>query len=272
MISIELFFLLNSCMDAWLILIAIRWLDAGKARPTRVAAASALGGIYACAAWSPAGRVLLVPPISLAVAWLVIIIALGRVPIATSLKGAGYFMAAAFLTGGVAYALTGAFPGVGALLALSASAAAAGAAAWALGRNKRRAAWRYGRITLRYRELQFAFDAAVDSGNHALDPYTGLPVVIAPHERLRGAFPALKMGGLPEGMRLMPLSTVSGTALVPCFTPDVIAWKGEVIRASVAIAPPQRINVALAPSCLGESACAGRGPGSFRGVGGEASV
>jgi len=258
MISIEAFFVLNAAMDACIVVLALKWLDTGRLNALRITLAACAGAAYACAAWAARNRALLTPPLLFTAAWLVMRVASGRVPFKTTLKGAGYFLAAAFLIGGTVFALTGLLRELPLAAALASGTAVAGLAALALGRNKKRSRWEYGRITIRYRETQAAFDAAVDSGNHAVDPISGLPAVIATFETMAEVFPKLLDGGLPEGMRLIVLNAVSGKTLAPCFTPDVITWNGEPIRAAVAIAPRARLSVALAPSSFGDTAHAVR--------------
>lgn len=258
MISIELFFLINAAMDAWLLFNALKWLDAGRPRPARIAAASLAGALYASLAWSGLARWLLAPPVMLAAALGMSRIALGKSAPLAAIKCVGFFIGAAFLTGGSAYALNSALPNAPFPAVMSASVAVSGAAAWALGRNKKRARWEYGRVTLQYRGAGFSIEAAVDSGNHAIEPISGLPVVVVPQESLAALFRDAGAVGLPEGMRLMTLSTAAGSALAPCFTPDIIAWNGNIVRAAVAVVPRSRVPVALAPSSFAGTAQSGR--------------
>ena len=60
-----------------------------------------------------------------------------------------------------------------------------------------------------------------DTGNLLTDFFTGLPVVICGsevYEELTGR--VLPEEGCPEGMRLLPCSTVSDSGLIPVFRPD----------------------------------------------------
>ncbi|MDR1598283.1 MAG: sigma-E processing peptidase SpoIIGA [Oscillospiraceae bacterium] len=252
MISIELFFLVNAALNAWLTLLALTWLDAGRPDPKRVALAAALGGIYACAAWMNPSLPLRGAAVSLPVALLMSRIAGGAQRLRVTLKAAGFFLAAAAMTGGAAYALEALLPGIPPMPSVALACAASGMAARMFVGSRRRARLTYGRIHIRFRHAQWVIDAAVDTGNQAIDPVSGLPVVVMRREEAAGEFPLLDEDSLPEGMRLIPVRTVSGTALLPCFTPEAITWNEQPIRAAVAVAPRGLITVALAPSCLTE--------------------
>ncbi|MDR0397075.1 MAG: sigma-E processing peptidase SpoIIGA [Oscillospiraceae bacterium] len=253
MISIELFFLVNAALNAWLMTLALKWLDAGRPGFKRVALSASLGGIYACAAWMNASLPLRGAAVSLPVALLMSRIAGGSQRLSVTLKTAGFFLAAAALNAGAAYALTAMIPGLYPTLAAALACAASGAAAQAFVGSRRRARLTYGRIRMRFRSAQWSFDAAVDTGNQAIDPVSGLPVVVMRREEAAKRFPSLDEDALPEGMRLIPVRTVSGTALLPCFTPEAITWNEQPIQAAVAVAPRGLITVALAPSCLAET-------------------
>jgi len=271
MIPIELFFLVNLIMDFYLLYLSLRWLDARRIRSLRLLFASAIGSVYACAAYAFASW-LLIPPLPFLAAIPMVWISIGhaeRMPFKILLKGAGFMLAAAFLSAGTIYAIQRAIPGTPYIPLMMVSAVVTGIASLALGRNKRRAAWIKGEIQYRYKDVAGRFDAAVDSGNHAIDPVSGLPVIVAPAEIISKHFspppasqaPPLsgeasnvklisELGTLPVGFRLMALSTISGTRLAPVFTPDMITWNGKPIRAAIALAPSGRLPIALAPSCL----------------------
>ncbi|MDR1263650.1 MAG: sigma-E processing peptidase SpoIIGA [Oscillospiraceae bacterium] len=253
MISIELFFLVNAALNAWLMVLALRWLDAGRPDGKRVALSAALGGVYACVAWMNVALPLRGAMVSLPVALLMARIAGKSQRFRVTLKAAGFFLAATVMTGGAAYAITTIVPEIHPMLAVLLSCVFAGIAARAFVGTRRKARLTYGGIRLRFREAQWAFEAAVDTGNQAIDPFSGLPVVVMRHEDAVKQFPLLSRDAMPEGMRLIPVRTVSGTALLPCFTPEVITWNEQPIQAAVAVAPRGLITVALAPSCLTEA-------------------
>ena len=252
MIPIELFFIANVLMDYYLLYLSLRWLDARMIHVPRLLLAAAFGGLYACAAYGFAGW-LLIPPIPLLMAAPMVRISLGRAPVKTILKGAGFMLTAAFLSGGTIFAIRQAFPGASYAPFMLAGAAIAGISSLALGRNKRRAAWVKGEVQYRYKDTAGRFDAAVDSGNHAVDPVSGLPVIVAPADTVARYFSVKEiheLRALPEGFRLMALSTVAGTKLAPVFTPDIVTWNGKPVRAAIALATSGKLTIALAPSCF----------------------
>lgn len=247
---------MNAALDAWLLILAVQWLDAGRPNAARILIASTVGGLYACAAWMNAWMPLRNALVSLPVALVMARLATDSVRFSVAVKTAGFFLAATALTGGAAFALINLAPRIHPMLAVALAVLLSGAAARAFIGSRRKTRLTYGRINLLYRDNQCAFDAAVDTGNQAIDPFSGLPVVVMRHEVAASLFPLLKDNAfdLSDGLRLIPVRTVSGTALLPCFTPEVITWNEHPIRAAVAVAPRGLITVALAPSCLTEAA------------------
>jgi hypothetical protein len=261
MIEIELFFLVNLLMDFYILYLSLKWLDVCRINVFRLIASSAAGSVYACAALGFA-RWMLIPPIPFAAAIPMIWISVGRKPFRIILKGAGFMLAAAFLSAGTVYAVQRALPGVSFVMLMLAAAIVTGIAALMLGRNRKRAAWVKGEIQFRFAGVQGRFDAAIDSGNRAVDPASGLPVIVAPTEiisRILGV-PEPDLSALSErlpfGFRLMALRTVSGARIAPVFTPDIVTWNGIVKRAAITLSPPGSLPLALAPSCFAETSAA----------------
>lgn len=257
MIPLELFFVINGAMDALLLYLSLLWLEAGRIRLVRILAAASLGALYACLAYHPSLSVLQTLPARFVCAAGMVRIAVGSIPLRQTLRGAVLLMAAAFLSGGAAWAARMALPQHTVVTALLAGALVAGLVGHLWLRRSRRTAMVYGQITLRHRGVELSLDAAVDTGNQALDALTGLPVVVLPRERAERAFPLLASQELPEGMRLIGLRSVSGTALLPCFVPEFISWNHEPVKAVVAVAPRGALRMALAPPGF-EAARAGR--------------
>jgi len=257
MIPLELFFLINGGMDALLLYLALLWLETGRIRLIRILAAAGLGALYACLAYHPRLSVLQSLPMRFACAGCMVRLAAGKLPLGRIVRGAVLLVAAAFLSGGAAAAARLALPQGTVITALLAGALAAGFIGHLWLRRSRSVAMVYGKVTLRHRGVELSLDAAVDTGNQALDALTGLPVVVLPRERAEQAFPALSSQELPEGMRLIGLRGVSGTVLLPCFVPESIFWNHEPVKAIVAVAPRGALRVALAPPGF-EAARAGR--------------
>ncbi|MDR2504777.1 MAG: sigma-E processing peptidase SpoIIGA [Oscillospiraceae bacterium] len=258
MIEIELFFLVNLIMDYYILYLSLKWLDVCRVKVGRLVAASVLGSVYACVGLGFA-PFLLTPPIPFAAAVPMIWISVGGKPVKVILKGAGFMLASAFLSAGTIYAVQRVIPQVSFVPLMFASAVVTGVASLMLGRSKKRAAWVMGEVHYRFGDMQGRFDAAVDSGNHAVDPTSGLPVIVVPTGIISRQFnlPESDLSALSEklpfGFRLMALRTVAGTKAAPVFTPDVITWNGKAVRAAITLSPSGNLPLALAPSCFAES-------------------
>jgi len=248
-VGLERFFLTNAAMDALLLTMALMWLDV-PVRKGRLALGAGFGGVYGCLAFLDGFTWLGWLPLRFLAAAGLLRAAAGPLPARHIAKGAGFMAAAAFLTGGAAQMLSDAFPsgGLGRLAwILPLGGAAALLCALAFRKRQKRAAMTAGTLHIRFREKQLALRAQVDTGNHAVDPSSGLPVAIVPYETAVRAFPALREG-LPQGMRLVPMSTVAGRTLLPGFTPSAAVWDGYPVRVCVAVAPKGTLRAALAPS------------------------
>lgn len=83
-------------------------------------------------------------------------------------------------------------------------------------------------VVIRYRERTVSLSGLADTGNLLTDFFTGLPVVICGSEvfsELTGR--EMPEEGYPEGMRLLPCSTVSESGLIPVFRPDELLIVNE---------------------------------------------
>lgn len=94
-------------------------------------------------------------------------------------------------------------------------------------------------------------EALVDTGNLLRDPVTGLPVVVVAPQQLARLIAVPSPDALTPGMRLMPVHTFSGTAMLILIRPDRLTLNGRRISAMVAPAPTQRPRFqALVPGGL----------------------
>lgn len=90
-----------------------------------------------------------------------------------------------------------------------------------------------------------SFDAMCDSGNLLREPFSGKPVVVLSAKRMEGRLPAklieaardpMNMINLKiEGARLIPTSTVTGSGMMLCFTPERICVEERQIDAVAAL-------------------------------------
>ncbi len=83
------------------------------------------------------------------------------------------------------------------------------------------------RLHLRIGGLDFSLPALADSGNLLRDAFTGKPVIVCGAGLLAGwlvGFPDPDTAAASRpGFRLLPVRTVSGTALLPAFVPELAA-------------------------------------------------
>ena len=224
---VETFILQNTLVDAGLLWLAAAW-HGGRVRPLRIALGAMVGGGWAAVAMTTGGLFLSLP-MQGAVSMLMIWIGLGTLARMEWMKATGTLWVGSALLGGIA--------------ALGGSLALAGAATGVTGvaMLRRRSTLPPPRVTLflqRGRVTQ-TVDAIVDTGNRALAPWTGLPVIFIPE----GVFVA------DEGL-VMCIRTAAGMRLLPYFVPDAVMVDGSPVRAAVALAPRGFLENALVPWAL----------------------
>lgn len=82
------------------------------------------------------------------------------------------------------------------------------------------------KIIIRYKNRIVSLDALADTGNSLVDFFTGSPVIICREERLSeligGKVISGAAGGLPNGFRLIPYSTICENGVIPIFRPDEV--------------------------------------------------
>ncbi len=258
-VSIEGFFALNACINAAVLLIALRWGGTRRPRAWRIALASALGAGYAIAAYLPNLGFMRSIPVSVAMCAAMLWAAASWPTWRHFLRALALTHAATYLTGGVIYALSQALGGVAPVWI--GGAVAAWAVGWYLFRVRRRA-----HSALRA-EVAVSLDAAsaqldglIDSGNLLVEPISGLPVIVAARRAIAPLLPAgcdpTDLTTLPEGFRLVCMATASGNQLLMCFQPTTVrvrvARDWQPVEAIVAIslhALPEG-DVALVPMTL----------------------
>ncbi len=258
-VSIEGFFALNACINAAVLLIALRWGGTRRPRAWRVVLAAALGAGYAIAAYVPGLSFARSLPVSVAVCAGMLWAAASWPTYRHFLRALVLTHAATYLTGGVIYALSQALGGMPPVWI--AGALGAWLIGWYLFRVRRRV-----QAALRA-DVQVSLDTAsaqidglIDSGNLLIEPISGLPVIVATR---RAVAPLLPVGcdptdltTLPEGFRLVCMATASGNQLLMCFQPTMVrvrvARDWQPVDAIVAIslhALPEG-DVALVPMTL----------------------
>ena len=255
----ELFFFMNAWMNFCSLFMTAR-LTQIRFRPRRAAAAALLGAGYALAAFGllpVLRRVPLLAASALLFSWAVYRVrAAALCPLLLS--------CGLFLTGLCNFLLTRGIP-VPWILALC------GAAALFLSRvpaHLRPAQSEGMLLRIIWHGRAAHLPVIRDSGNLLSDPVTGLPVIVAPTERLRAVFPEIPaapdaVSGLPAGFRLLRVGTAAGSGLLPCFHPDAVeilaGGRAAPADAVIALADAE-VSQALAPEMFffrrrGEKAC-----------------
>lgn len=204
---------MNLAMNALVLAFAARR-TARRLSLGRALAASALGTVYALAAWGlpPCVRSLYGVPLAGIV---MAITAFGFSARAAMLVLIGGWMAA-----GVTDFLV--CKGVPPLWALTLCACML----MLCGRIGVRGA--YGTARIRYRGRVKTLPVLYDSGNLLRDPLSGLPVVVAPYAMMRDILPPLTtrdLSTLPKGFTLLRAGTAGGDKTFMCFRPDAFALR-----------------------------------------------
>lgn len=100
-----------------------------------------------------------------------------------------------------------------------------------------------------------ALTALIDSGNLLRDAVSGLPVIVISRRAAMRLVSLPPAGALSPGMRLLPVRTISGMAMMPIFRPDCVCllqqgvWQN--VPAIIGVSPDGYDGFqALVPSCL----------------------
>lgn len=208
---------------------------------------TALRGLLGAACGAVCSLAVLLPPLPqpvtlllrLLTAWLMCAAAFGRSERRLLLRRTGCLLGISLLFCGAVYlAETAGHPAwllmqngsiyadISLLKLLLAVTAAAAAVSLLSARGRALPAGRY-RLHLRICGTDFSLPALADSGNLLRDAFTGKPVIVCGAGLLsdwlvRFPDPDTAAASRP-GFRLLPVQTVSGTALLPAFSPDFAA-------------------------------------------------
>ena len=117
-------------------------------------------------------------------------------------------------------------------LLLGTAAASGISVLWA--RRSAAAAQQICRLHLRLVEKDYLLPAIADTGNTLCDVFTGKPVIVCPENAFAdwlSQFPDSEAAAAScKGFRMLPVKTVTGTALLPAFRPDYAAVIPETLR------------------------------------------
>ncbi len=237
-IYIDILLALNGWLD-FLLLLGVRRFSGGDARPWRLALGALLGAVFSLTLLLPSLPLMLSLAVKLVAAVAMVLVAFRwqgmrflwrRTLLLFSLSaglaglcGALYFFAAPtgfYVFNGVVYY------SLPPLWLVTLSVVCYGVL-WAgerlmLRRAPARHRWRM-RVTVG--ERQEAVLCLYDSGNHLVEPFSGLPVLVlerAVAQRLV-AVPE-SAAALPPGWRVIPFDSIGGGGLLPAFMPDKVEW------------------------------------------------
>lgn len=244
-IYIDLLLALNGWID-FLLLLGVRRYSGGSVRPWRLALGALVGAVF--------GLALLLPPLPLLVSLLVkLVAAVVMVLVTFCWRGMGQLVRQVLLLFSLSAGLAGlcgmlyffvaptgfyVFNGVvyycvPPLLLVGLTAVCYGILWIAEHLTGRRAPvghrWR---VRLTVGEWQEECSCLYDSGNHLIEPFSGLPVLVlerAVAQRLLTVPASVK--DLEEGWRVIPFNTIGGEGVLPAFLADKI----EVLRGNEAI-------------------------------------
>lgn len=232
---IELFLLDNLLMNLLILRIACA-LGGRPCVPWRVVSLSLLGSLYACAA--------LAYPILRHWTWkllcagvLAFALPNGRSAVLYA-KAAVCVLIAAFLTGGMFFALTYAFCIDADALPLRWALVGACAAAYLPQLLRRREGAPLQRLCVAYGGQVYALRARVDTGNTLLEPVSGFPVIVAYVPELTA------YARIP-----VPAATVQGKGILYALKPDAVTLDGAPVNALLALSL-QPLSCAMLPAAI----------------------
>lgn len=257
-VMLESYLLLNACMNAALLCIALRW-SGRRIVPWRTVAASALGAVYAVVAYLPGMAVLRSAPCNIGMCGVMLFVAAKWCGFKAFARTWGLLYCATFLLGGIVHALLQAFGGLSPAWQLGILAGS-----WLGGlllRNTQRTRQAaHAHLYICLGEASTRMEGLLDSGNLLQDPITGLPVIVAPYDAVRALLPKEcdpnRLETLPPGFRLVQAVTAGGSRMLMCFHPtELILQDGgryTPVQAMVAVSAqnPAEGPLALIPTIL----------------------
>ena len=94
-------------------------------------------------------------------------------------------------------------------------------------------------------------NALMDTGNSLCEPFSGYPVILAE----KSVFNKLNGGETPEKIRLIPVSTVGGEALIKAFRPESLKIGGyttDKVYIGESLTPHEEYKIILNINLEGE--------------------
>jgi len=226
LVTVEGFFLQNAAINAGLLWLAAAW-RGDRARPSRVLLGASLGAAYAVIS-ALAGGALRSGP-ALVANSVAMVAALGKCSPRDMARSAGALWLGAALLGGA--------HGMG--IPLLPAGIVSGLSGAFLLRRKNMPPQKKMPLTILHKGHAITMDAIIDTGNRALEPSTGLPVVFVALQSLTR-----------YGDKVVCVRTAAGRVLLPCFTPDGLWIGGEPQKAIVACCQTGSLECALVPWAL----------------------
>ncbi|MDR0821119.1 MAG: sigma-E processing peptidase SpoIIGA [Oscillospiraceae bacterium] len=89
-------------------------------------------------------------------------------------------------------------------------------------------------IILRVGENTTRFNAVADTGNNASEPFSGLPVIIAPRDKLTAVYNRVSLEENGK-LRMVPVNTINSYCLLPSFRPDSLRLDGRETEAYIGV-------------------------------------
>ena len=251
--SIEAVMLTEFCMDLLALWAALR--PKRRVSPGKLVLSAALGAMASALATLLSMSAVAKAVISIAFMPFMIRISAGPLGIIGMLGAASAMLAVSALFSAAMHLIGAVSPAI----RIASASAAALAAVFVTGRQRRWLdSWEV-RIRMTHNDCETAFTALIDTGNRLAEPLSGLPVIVAEESQLRGILPkafnaADAAHDLPDGFRLLAYGGVGGNGVLGCFMPDLISADGILLDGHwVAVYPgrlPGRYSALAPPSTI----------------------
>lgn len=112
-------------------------------------------------------------------------------------------------------------------------------------------------VTIRYGGKQAVLSAKVDTGLTLCEPFSGLPVIVAERAAVASLLPpgfGDPAAAPPEGLRLVPYSSLGADGLLPAFRPEHAALGGNTVDCWVAVSD-RPLSAGSFSALVGASLC-----------------